>query len=125
MNHYEIIFMIHPDQNENVKEIVKYYSNDIITRKGKIHRLEDWGRRQLAYPIKKLQKAHYILMNIEISTENIKNIEKNFRLNDNIIRSMIIKVKKPITELSIMMKIKNEILENHNISEKNNKIKIL
>ncbi|WWO97760.1 MAG: 30S ribosomal protein S6 [Candidatus Dasytiphilus stammeri] len=100
MHHYEIIFMVHPDQSEKITEIINHYSNMIINNQGKIHRLENWGRRQLAYPIKKLHKAHYILMNVEI-TEVIRNeLVNNFRYNDAIIRTLIIKVKSAISESS-------------------------
>ncbi|WWO99333.1 MAG: 30S ribosomal protein S6 [Candidatus Dasytiphilus stammeri] len=118
MPHYEIIFMVHPDQSEKITEIINHYSNMVINNQGKIHRLENWGRRQLAYPIKKLHKAHYILMNVEIP-ELIRNeLENNFRYNDTIIRTLIIKVKSAITESSplITPEEKREIVgsTNHN-----------
>ncbi|WWP00527.1 MAG: 30S ribosomal protein S6 [Candidatus Dasytiphilus stammeri] len=100
MHHYEIIFMVHPDQSEKIPEFIKNYSNMVINNQGKIHRLEDWGRRQLAYPIKKLHKAHYILMNVEISKSIRSEIANHFRYNDAIIRNLIIKVKNAIKESS-------------------------
>ncbi|WWP01547.1 MAG: 30S ribosomal protein S6 [Candidatus Dasytiphilus stammeri] len=100
MQHYEIIFIVHPDQSEKITEIINHYSKIVINNQGKIHRLENWGRRQLAYPIKKLHKAHYILMNVEISELIRKELENNFHYNDAIIRTLIIKVKSAITESS-------------------------
>ncbi|AKC32528.1 30S ribosomal protein S6 [Candidatus Pantoea carbekii] len=100
MRHYEIVLMVHPDQSEQVSGMIERYSNAIADTKGKIHRIEDWGRRQLAYPIKKLHKAHYILMNIEVSQKMIDELETNFRFNDAIIRSIIIHVKHAITNAS-------------------------
>ncbi|WMY95703.1 MAG: 30S ribosomal protein S6 [Arsenophonus sp.] len=103
MRHYEIIFMVHPDQSETVSNMIERYTKLIIDAKGKVHRLEDWGRRQLAYMIKKLHKAHYVLMNVEAPQVVIDELETIFRFNDAIIRSMIIKIKHAITESSPMM----------------------
>ncbi|MBK4764777.1 MAG: 30S ribosomal protein S6 [Pantoea sp. Brub] len=108
MRHYEIIIMVHPDQSEKVTSMISNYSNLITNAQGKIHRLEDWKRRQLSYPINKLHKAHYILLNIEVTKTILNELENNLRLNDSIIRSMIIRVKKAITELSPMIKIKDK-----------------
>ncbi|CUR53664.1 30S ribosomal protein S6 [Serratia symbiotica] len=108
MRYYEIIFMVHPDQSEQVPNMIKRYSSIITKAKGKIHRLEDWGRRQLSYPIKKLHKAHYALLNVETSQKIIHEIEINFRFNDAIIRSMIICIKQIINEPSVIMKLKDE-----------------
>ncbi|PPI87816.1 30S ribosomal protein S6 [Candidatus Pantoea edessiphila] len=108
MRHYEIILMIHPDQSEKVTDIIEGYTSFIKKSKGKIHRLEDWRRRQLAYPINKLHKAHYILLNIEVSKETIKELENNFKFNDSIIRNIIIRVKNAINEPSCIMKIKDD-----------------
>lgn len=107
MRHYEIVLLIHPDNSAKISNIIDYYTN-IVKKDGKIHRLEDWGRRQLAYPIKKLQKAHYILMNVEISTEILSELKNNFRLNDAIMRNMIMNVKDAITQTSSMLKTKEE-----------------
>ncbi|MXP51325.1 30S ribosomal protein S6 [Pantoea sp. SoEX] len=108
MRHYEVVFMIHPDQSEKVLSIVEQYTSYVKKSKGKVHRLEDWRRRQLAYPINNLHKAHYFLLNIEIPREAIKELENNFRLNDMIIRSMITRVKNAIIEPSCIIKIKDE-----------------
>lgn len=110
MRHYEIVFMIHPDKSENSNSIVTNYKNIVKKFSGKIHRLEDWGKRHLSYPIKKLKKAHYILMNIEISKKNIKKIENLFKFDDSIIRNIIISVKKAISEVSAILKENNESL---------------
>ncbi|MFP3014217.1 MAG: 30S ribosomal protein S6 [Arsenophonus sp.] len=108
MHHYEIIFMVHPDQSDQVVDMIKRYSSFITKLKGKIHRLEDWGRRQMAYPINKLHKAHYVLMNIEAPLEVIDELKTNFRLNDAVFRSMIMRVKNVITESSPMLKTKDD-----------------
>ncbi|AEW44276.1 30S ribosomal protein S6 [Serratia symbiotica str. 'Cinara cedri'] len=108
MRHYEIVFMVHPDQSEQVPSMIERYSASIISGQGKIHRLEDWGRRQLAYPINKLHKAHYVLLNIEASQEVVDELENHFRFNDAVIRSMIMRVKCAITEASAMVKVKDE-----------------
>ncbi|WMY96290.1 MAG: 30S ribosomal protein S6 [Arsenophonus sp.] len=103
MRHYEIILMVHPDQSDTVSNMIEYYTKLIIDAKGKVYRLEDWGRRQLAYMIKKLHKAHYVLMNVEAPKVVIDELETIFRFNDAIIRSMVIRMKSAITELSPMM----------------------
>ncbi|UVK77208.1 MAG: 30S ribosomal subunit protein S6 [Sodalis sp. Fle] len=108
MRHYEIVFMVHPDQSEQVAGMIERYSAIITGAEGQIHRLEDWGRRQLAYPINKLHKAHYVLLNVESSQEVIDELETSFRFNDAVIRSMIMRVKHAITETSPMVKAKNE-----------------
>lgn len=108
MRHYEIIFIVHPDQSEQISFMIERYSAIINNSKGKINRIEDWGRRQLAYPINKLQKAHYILMNVESSQKSINEMEAAFKFNDAIIRSMIIRTKQAETEPSFMIKVKEE-----------------
>ncbi|MGK2960478.1 MAG: 30S ribosomal protein S6 [Candidatus Malihini olakiniferum] len=113
MRHYEIVFMVHPDQSEQVPDMINRYTGAITVAEGKIHRLEDWGRRQLAYPINKLHKAHYVLLNIEASQEVIDELETNFRFNDAIIRSMIIRTKHAVTEVSPIVKAKDERCERH------------
>ena len=107
MRHYEIVFMVHPDQSEQVPGMVERYKGIIEKDGGKIHRLEDWGRRQLAYQIDKLHKAHYVLMKVETEQKVIDEIENLFRYNDAIIRSLVIRVKEAITEPSPMMMAKN------------------
>ncbi|VFP88485.1 30S ribosomal protein S6 [Candidatus Erwinia haradaeae] len=108
MRHYEIVFMVHPDQSEQVSGMIDRYSSVITTSKGRIHRLEDWGRRQLAYPIDKLHKAHYVLMNIEAPEGVIDELINSFRFNDAIIRNMIIRVKHAVTSLSPMARVKED-----------------
>jgi small subunit ribosomal protein S6 len=102
MRHYEIVFMVHPDQSEQVSGMIQRYTDLINTAEGKIHRLEDWGRRQLAYPINKLHKAHYVLMNIEAPQSVIDELETSFRYNDVILRNMIMRTKDAVTEASPM-----------------------
>lgn len=102
MRHYEIVFMVHPDQSEQVPAMIDRYSKIINDEEGKIHRLEDWGRRQLAYPIQNLVKAHYVLMNVECNDKALAELEDIFRYNDAILRNLIIKKKKAITEDSVI-----------------------
>jgi len=108
MRHYEIVFMVHPDQSEQVAGMIQRYTDMITTAEGKIHRLEDWGRRQLAYPINKLHKAHYVLMNIEAPQAVIDELETSFRYNDVIIRNMIMRTKNAVTEASPMAAAKDD-----------------
>jgi len=100
MRHYEIVFLVHPDQSAQVPGMIERYKSSIEGANGKIHRLEDWGRRHLAYPIKKLNKAHYVLMNIECNQATLDELETGFRFNDAILRSMTLLQKHPITEVS-------------------------
>lgn len=102
--HYEIVFLVHPDQSEQVPVMLERYQSMIEKEGGKIHRLEDWGRRQLAYPIQKLHKAHYVLMNIECNNETLKELKHTFRYNDAILRELIIKRDEAITELSAIQR---------------------
>ena len=104
MRHYEIVFLVHPDQSEQVPAMVERYRSTIESASGKIHRLEDWGRRQLAYPINKLHKAHYVLMNIEVDGDTLTELESAFRFNDAVLRDMVIKRKTAITEASPLAK---------------------
>ena len=104
MRHYEIVFTVHPDQSEQVPAMVERYKTLVTTHGGQIHRLEDWGRRQLAYPIQKLHKAHYVLMNIECNGETLAELEHGFKFNDAILRHLTIKMKRAITTPSPMMK---------------------
>jgi small subunit ribosomal protein S6 len=108
MRHYEVVVMIHPDQSEQVPAMVERYRGMVEADGGTIHRLEDWGRRQLAYPIQKLHKAHYILMNIECSQEALDELEGAFRFNDAVLRKLIIKRPGPDTEPSPLVKTKDE-----------------
>jgi len=104
MRHYEVVFMVHPDQSDQVSGMIERYRSLIENDGGTIHRLEDWGRRQLAYPIQKLHKAHYVLMNIECSAEARAELENAFRFNDAVLRNMIIKCDSAITEASPLVK---------------------
>lgn len=104
MRHYEIVFMVHPDQSEQVPAMVERYTSLVTESGGTVHRLEDWGRRHLAYPINKIHKAHYVLMNVECSGETLDEIENIFRFNDAIIRSLVVRCNEAITEASPMMK---------------------
>jgi small subunit ribosomal protein S6 len=104
MRHYEVVFMVHPDQSEQVPAMIDRYRATIESQGGKIHRLEDWGRRQLAYPIQKLAKAHYVLMNIECGTEELAELESAFRFNDAVLRNLIISRKDAVSEPSLLIK---------------------
>src|SRR5699024_11741205 len=104
MRHYEVVFIVHPNQSELVPDMIERYQSLITSKEGQVHRTEDWGRRQLAYPIQKLVKAHYICLNIECGQETIDELEHSFRYNDAILRSLIIKTKKAYTDPSVMMK---------------------
>lgn len=108
MRHYEIVFLVHPDQSDQVPGMIERYKSEIEKSGGKIHRLEDWGRRQLAYPIEKIHKAHYVLMNVEAEQEVIDSIETNFRYNDAVIRNLILRTNGPVTEQSPMLKAREE-----------------
>ncbi len=104
MRHYEIVFIVHPDQSEQVPAMIERYRANIAGRGGKIHRLEDWGRRQLAYPIQKIHKAHYVLMNIECDQETLNELEHGFKFNDAILRHLTIKRDAAVITPSPMMK---------------------
>ena len=104
MRHYEIVFIVHPDQSEQVPAMVERYRTLVTSKNGHIHRLEDWGRRQMAYPIQKIHKAHYVLMNIEADQETLDELEHAFKFNDAVLRHLIIKVKAAVILPSAMMK---------------------
>ena len=104
MRNYEVVFIVHPDQSEQVPAMVERYQTLVTSQGGKVHRLEDWGRRQLAYPIQKLIKAHYICFNIECGQATLDELENAFRFNDAVLRHLVIKMKAAQTEPSIMMK---------------------
>ena len=108
MRHYEIVFMDHPDQSEQVPGMIERYTGSVKEAGGQIHRLEDWGRRQLAYPINKLHKAHYVLMNVEAPQQVIDELETTFRYNDAVLRSLVIHTKHAVTEASPMVKAKDD-----------------
>ncbi|WP_158367878.1 30S ribosomal protein S6 [Candidatus Williamhamiltonella defendens] len=108
MRHYEIVFMVHPDQSDQVTGMIQRYSTVITQSGGQIHRIEDWGRRQLAYPINKLHKAHYVLLNIEAPQNAINELETNFRFNDAVMRNFIKRMNHAVTEESPIIKMKDE-----------------
>jgi small subunit ribosomal protein S6 len=108
MRHYEICFLVHPDQSEQVPAMLERYRNMIEEKNGSIHRLEDWGRRQLAYPIVKLHKAHYVLMNIECDNETLSELEGAFKFNDAVLRHLTIRRQVAVVEQSEMLKAKEE-----------------
>ena len=109
MRHYEIVFLVHPDQSEQVPAMIERYKTLIEGNgTGKIHRLEDWGRRQLAYPIQHLAKAHYVLLNIECSASVLAELESGFRFNDAVLRHLIVKRENAVTEMSPIMKNKDD-----------------
>jgi len=104
MRHYEIVFIVHPDQSEQVPQMVERYKGQIAQRSGTVHRLEDWGRRQLAYPLAKIHKAHYVLMNIECDNETLTELEHSFKFSDAVLRHLIVKMPKAHINPSPMMK---------------------
>ncbi|MBK7663812.1 MAG: 30S ribosomal protein S6 [Sterolibacteriaceae bacterium] len=104
MRHYEIVFIVHPDQSEQVPAMIERYKTLVSGRSGQIHRLEDWGRRQLAYPIQKVHKAHYVLMNIECDSETLGELDHAFKFSDAVLRHLTIKMDKAVTTPSPMMK---------------------
>ena len=104
MRHYEIVFIVHPDQSEQVPAMIERYRNTITTGNGKVHRIEDWGRRQLAYPIQKVFKAHYVLMNIEVGQEVLDELENAFKFNDAVLRHLVVAMTEAVVTPSPMMK---------------------
>lgn len=104
MRHYEIVFIVHPDQSEQVPAMIERYKGIVTARNGKVHRVEDWGRRQLAYMIQKLAKAHYVCINIECDNETLAELETGFKFNDAVLRHLTVKMKKAETAPSPMMK---------------------
>ena len=100
MRHYEIVFIVHPDQSEQVPAMIERYRANLATRGGSVHRLEDWGRRQMAYPIQKIHKAHYVLMNIECDQETLDELEHGFKFNDAVLRHLTIKCDDAVTTAS-------------------------
>ena len=104
MRHYEIVFIVHPDQSEQVPAMIERYRNTITQGGGQIHRIEDWGRRQLAFPIQKIFKAHYVLMNIEVGNDVLLELENAFKFNDAVLRHLTVKMDEAVTGPSPMMK---------------------
>ena len=115
MRHYEIVILVHPDQSEQVPAMIERYQGIITSNKGKVHRLEDWGRRLLAYPINKVHKAHYVLMNIECGGESLNQLTDAFQFNDAVLRNLVIKKNKVVTQPSPLFKPDNE---NKRVAEK-------
>ena len=108
MRHYEIVVMVHPDQSEQVPAMIERYKAMVESDGGKVHRMEDWGRRQLAYPVAKLHKAHYVLMNVECSDTVLKELESAFRFNDAVIRKLVVRTEAAETEQSPLFKVPEE-----------------
>ncbi|HXP00975.1 MAG TPA: 30S ribosomal protein S6 [Luteibacter sp.] len=108
MRHYEVVFLVHPDQSEQVPAMIERYKTLIEGDNGKIHRLEDWGRRQLAYPIENLAKAHYVMLNIEVSQNALNELETGFRFNDAVLRHLVIRRDEADTEQSFILKSKEK-----------------
>jgi small subunit ribosomal protein S6 len=104
MRHYEIVFIVHPDQSEQVPAMVERYRGIVVAQGGNVHRLEDWGRRQLTYPIQKMHKAHYVLMNIECGQQTLDELEHAFKFNDAVLRHLVVKMDAAVTTPSPMMK---------------------
>ncbi len=104
MRHYEIVFIVHPDQSEQVPAMIERYRSIVTAKEGKVHRLEDWGRRQMAFLIQKMHKAHYVLMNIECDQETLAELEHSFKFNDAVLRHLIVKMDRAWTAPSPMMK---------------------
>ncbi len=107
MRHYEIVFIVHPDQSEQVSAMVERYKTTVTARSGRVHRIEDWGRRQLAYPIAKLVKAHYVCINIECDQQTLNELEQAFKFNDAVLRHLVVRTKQAETDPSSMMKDKD------------------
>ncbi|MCY4426322.1 MAG: 30S ribosomal protein S6 [Halieaceae bacterium] len=114
MRHYEIVFMVHPNQSEQVPDMIERYGKAIRKDGGEVHRLEDWGRRQLAYPINKIHKAHYVLMNVETSDGAMEELTTSFRYNDAVLRNLVIRRDRAVTEESFIMKQEKEQRERKN-----------
>jgi len=122
MRHYEVVFLVHPDQSEQVPGMIERYTQLMADNGGKVHRTEDWGRRQLAYPINKIHKAHYVLMNIECRGETFEELSSLFRFNDAVLRNLMIKCKDAITEESLILKGERENKERKARSEAKRKV---
>ncbi|GAB1257833.1 30S ribosomal protein S6 [Aurantivibrio plasticivorans] len=118
MRHYEIVFLVHPDQSEQVPGMIERYSSAITSTGGQVHRLEDWGRRQLAYSINKIHKAHYILMNVECTEEALEELTTNFRYNDAVLRNMVMRMDEAVTEQSPIAKAEKENRERKSRTER-------
>ena len=122
MRHYEVVFLVHPDQSEQVPGMIERYTQLMSDSGGKVHRMEDWGRRQLAYPINKIHKAHYVLMNIECDGKALEELSTLFRFNDAVLRNLVIKTKEPVTEESLILKGEREGKERRQRAEQKRKL---
>jgi small subunit ribosomal protein S6 len=122
MRHYEVVFLVHPDQSEQVSGMIERYKQLMADSDGKVHRLEDWGRRQLSYPINKIHKAHYVMMNVECSAKALEELTSLFRFNDAVLRNLIIKRKEAITEESFILKGERENKERRDRVEQKRRI---
>lgn len=122
MRHYEVVFLVHPDQSDQTPGMVERYTQMVKDSGGTIHRLEDWGRRQLAYPINKIHKAHYILMNVECGSDVLEEITTLFRYNDAIIRNLVMKMSGPVLEESLILKGERESRERRARAEQKRKL---
>lgn len=118
MRHYEIVFLVHPDQSEQVPGMIERYTTTVTGSGGTVHRLEDWGRRQLAYSINKIHKAHYVLMNVECTEEALEELTTNFRYNDAVLRNMVIREDEAVTEESPIMRAEKESRERKSRAER-------
>lgn len=118
MRHYEIIFLVHPDQSEQVPGMIERYTSAVTDSGGSVHRLEDWGRRQLAYPINKIHKAHYVLMNVECEDAALEELTTNFRYNDAVLRNLVVRMDEAVTEESPIMKAEKESRERKQRAER-------
>lgn len=117
MRHYEIVFLVHPDQSDQVASMIEKYSAVVTDSGGIIHRLEDWGRRQLAYPINNVHKAHYVMLNVECEYSAIEELENLFRFNDAVLRHLVIRMKAAVTEASPLVRAKEEAAKNFDDSD--------
>jgi small subunit ribosomal protein S6 len=122
MRHYEVVFLVHPDQSDQVPGMIERYTQLMADSGGRVHRMEDWGRRQLAYPISKIHKAHYVMMNIECGGEALEELTTLFRYNDAVIRNLVIKAKEPVTEESLILKGERENKERKLRAEQKRKL---
>ena len=118
MRNYEIVFLVHPDQSEQVPGMIERYTSTVNSTGGKVHRLEDWGRRQLAYSINKIHKAHYVLMNVECTDEALEELTTNFRYNDAVLRNLVVRMDEAVTEESPIMKAEKETRERKSRADK-------
>lgn len=125
MRHYEVVFLVHPDQSEQVAGMIERYSTSVTSSGGSVHRIEDWGRRQMAYSINKAHKAHYVLMNIECTDEALEELTTNFRYNDAVLRNLVVRMDEAVTEESPIMKAEKESRERKMRSDRRQEEKVV